>query len=296
MSTLNNDAQSLDQNNQDFPVLIDQIDDAAIGADLDAVDGDEVETFVNLDDEPNADADPVIEFDENAAPTWVRELRIKNREATKANRALQAKIESLERANVPAKIELGPRPTLEGCDFNAELYETQIDEWHDKKIKLANQELQTQQAATQAESDWKQTILSYEKAKTNLKVRDFNDAEDTVMDSLSVVQQGIILQGSEMPAHVIYTLGKNEKTLATLAAIKDPVKFAFAIAKIEATKLKAPMKSTPRPEVMPARTGIGGLAKVQAGNAQLAKLEAQAEKTGDRSQVIAFKRQMNAKK
>ena len=130
-------------------------------------------------------------------------------------------------------------------------------------------------------------LNSYSKAKTELKVKDFDDAEATVQETLNSTQQGIILQGAENPALLVYALGKNPKKAKELASITDPVKYAFAVAKLE-TQLKVTnRKAAPPPEKTVRGTGpVSGTV-----DSQLERLRADAEKTGDYSKVMAYKRQ-----
>ena len=82
---------------------------------------------------------------------------------------------------------------------------------------------------------WDAKLAGYNAAKADLKARDFEDAEAVIADTLSVTQQGIILDGAEKPALLVYALGKNPKKAAELAAITNPVAFAAAIGRLEAS-------------------------------------------------------------
>jgi len=55
---------------------------------------------------------------------------------------------------------------------------------------------------------------------------------------LDPVQQDIILQAAQNPALAVYALGKSKDKAKELASIKDPVKFAFALGKLENQKHK----------------------------------------------------------
>jgi len=108
---------------------------------------------------------------------------------------------------------------------------------------------------------------------------------------LNVTQQGVVIQGAENPALVIYALGKNPKKAKELASIADPVKFAFAIAKLE-TQLKVTGKRTPPP---PEKTVGGGTAPIRgAVDSNLERLREDAARTGDYSKVYAYKKQKRA--
>jgi hypothetical protein len=100
-----------------------------------------------------------------------------------------------------------------------------------------------------------------------------------------------VLQGADNPALVIYALGKNPKKAAELAKIEDPVKFAFAVAKLEKELKVTNRKAAPAPERMVSSTGrVSG-----AVDSTLERLRAEAEKTGNYTKVLQYKRQKAAK-
>jgi hypothetical protein len=66
------------------------------------------------------------------------------------------------------------------------------------------------QAQRDAESKaWQGKLNSYAKARASLKVHDYEDAEAVALEAFSITQQGIVIQGSDNPALIIYALGKN---------------------------------------------------------------------------------------
>ena len=138
---------------------------------------------------------------------------------------------------------------------------------------------------------WQSKLEAYGTAKQSLKVRDYDDAEATVQEALNTVQQGVLLQGADNPAMVVYALGKNPAKAKELAAISDPVKFAFAVAKLEAQLKVAPKRTPPPPEsAVRSTAGISG-----AVDSNLDRLRAEAERTGDYSKVIRYRQQLKAK-
>jgi len=101
-----------------------------------------------------------------------------------------------------------------------------------------------------------------------------------------------VLQGAENPALVVYALGKNPKKAKELAAINDPVKFAFAIAKLESQLKIQPRKTAPPPE----RTAPSGNAPISgATDGHLERLRSEAMRTGDMTKVIRYKQQQREK-
>jgi hypothetical protein len=239
------------------------------------------EITVTIGDEP-------VEEDKEAAPEWVRDLRKKNREDQKRIRELEAKLaqqQAPQAAAAPSK-----KPELEDFDYDTSKYEASLSDWFDKKRRYEEQLSQAKRQEEQAQESWQSKLEGYAQARTSLKVKDFEDAESTVAEMLNITQQGVVIQGAENPALVIYALGKNPKKAKELASIDDPVKFAFAIAKLE-TQLKVTGKRTPPP---PEKT-VGGTAPIRGAiDSNLERLRQDAERTGDYSKVYAYKKQKKA--
>ena len=245
----------------------------------------------------DADEDVVVTIGEGSpppedetaqAPEWVRELRKNHRELVKRNRELE---EQLKASSAPAQKApvLGPKPTLKDpdIDYDEEKFSAALDAWHERKRKVDEEEARTQSEAKAAQDAWTAKLTAYGEAKAKLKVQDFDDAEATVQSTLSPTQQGVILQGAERPELVVYALGKNPQKLKELSAITDPVKYAFAVAKLETQLKVTARKAAPPPEKVIQGTG----SKAGAVDSTLERLRAEAEKTGDYTKVTAYKRQ-----
>lgn len=245
---------------------------------------------VTLSGKAIADEDEASE-DGKPAPTWVKELRKSNRDDKKRIRELEELVRKQE-APKTAPV-LGKKPAMEDddIDWDAEKFEQKLTAWHDRKREIDQHQILQQQAEQQQKAEWEGRLNTYNTAKTGLKVRDFEDAEENVRNLLDVTQQGIIIQGADNSALVVYALGKNPKKAAELAGIKDAVKFAFAIAKLE-TQLKVQNKKSAPPPEKPI-TGTGRV--TGSTDSQLERLRAEAEKTGDQSKVVAYKREQKRK-
>ena len=248
---------------------------------------------VQEDDEESDEDEVVISIGEESppqeeevrAPAWVRELRKSNREKERKIRELEAKLNTTATETKP--VALSAKPTLESCDYDSDEYEQKLAEWYEQK-----REYDAAEASVAAQRDaeakaWQDKLDSYAKAKASLKVRDYDEAEATALDTFDVTQQGIVLQGSDNPALLIYAIGKNAKRAKELASINDPVKFAFAVAKLE-TQLKVTNRKA---ATAPERTiNSGGGRLSGAIDSTLERLRAEALKTGDLSKVMAYKR------
>jgi len=232
---------------------------------------------------------PPPEDDHAQAPEWVRELRKTNREDKKRIRELEEQLRATK-GEGHKTVTLGPKPTLEGHDYDAEKYEAALATWYDQKRTVDEQNAKAKAAQEAEEKAWQTKLESYGKAKSELKVKDFEDAEIVAQELLSTTQQGIILQGAENPALVIYALGKNPARAKELAALTDPVKYAFAVSKLE-SQLKVTQRKAPPPEKTVRGTGsMSGTV-----DSTLERLRSEAEKTGDYTKVVQYRKQLKAK-
>lgn len=225
---------------------------------------------------------PPQEDDDKPAPGWVREVRAKNREQARKIRELEQQLEQFRpREQTPR---LGPKPTLESVDYDPVKFEAELDRWKEAKAAEDRRQADEKQAAEAEQKRWQSEIDAFNEQKSALRVQDFEDAEELVTQALSRTQLGVIIDGAQSKALLLYALGKNDKALKELAAITNPVKFAFAVARME-TQLKTQSR---KPTAQPEKT-VRGTAPVSGGSQTLEQLRAEAEKTGDYSKVIRYR-------
>lgn len=264
----------------------DDVDDSETEDD-DPADDDEGddEVVVSIDGES-----PPQDDDDNKAPGWVRDLRKSHREAQRENRELKAKLEALSGAgDKPA--ELGKKPTLEDCDYDSDVYDQRLGEWYERKREHDDAEAKLKDDQRKQEQEWQNNLDEFAKKKAALKVKDFDDAEEFVDEHFSQMQRGMIIQGAENPALVYYALGKNPKKAKELSEIKDPVKFAFTVAKLETQMKVTTRKAATKPE----RTVSGNARPSGSVDSTLGRLRAEAERTGDYTKVRQYKQQKRTK-
>jgi hypothetical protein len=273
--------------------LVEQIEDdfemESVADEVEAVEADDSEdeedsegVVISIAGEPPAPEDD----EEVRAPEWVRDLRKNYREEKRRAKDLEQKLARLE-TQAPGVAPLGPKPTLEKADYDTDRYEKELANWYDKKRQHDDREVSVKSEQQAVQREWERKLEGYQSAKAGLKVRDFEFAEDVVQDNLSVMQQGMIVQGADNAALVVYALGKNPKKAKELASITDPVKFAFAVAKLE-TQLKI---SNRKAQTSPERKISGTGRPSGAVDSTLDRLRADAEKTGDYSKVFQYKKQ-----
>lgn len=249
---------------------------------------DEVQVLIGDEAPPD---EPEQSFD-GPAPDWVKELREEQRRLRRQVREYEAKERAAQQQAAPSTPALGAKPRLEDHDYDTDRYEAALESWYKQKDAVEAAKRQQEQALAEQERAWKSRLDTYGQQKAALKVRDYEDAEATVQETLNVTQQGVVLQGAENPALVVYALGKNPKKAKELAAITDPVRFAFAVAKLEQQLKITPRAKPPAPE----RTVPAGTAPVSgATDSALERLRSEAERTGDYSKVVRYRQQLRAK-
>jgi hypothetical protein len=249
--------------------------------------GEESELTLQFGDE----APPASEDQElKTAPQWVKDLRKADREKARRIRELEAQVRTQQAPQATQVPTLGAKPKLEDFDYDETKYDAALEKWYDDKRKVdkAKEEVEAQERARQEAGQAK--LNSYIGEAKELRVKDFQDVESEVVSALSVEQQGILLAGADKPALLVYALGRNPAKLKSLASINDPVRFAFAAAKLESQLKTSRTAAKPAPE---SRVSASGGAPVSGGSQKtLERLREEAARTGDMTKVIAYKRQL----
>lgn len=248
------------------------------------------EVIVSLGDEPAEESEE--EKEAKSAPKWVKELRKDAKEKARRIRELEQQLQQREQVKPEPEIEIGKKPTLEDFDYDTEKFESEYEAWLSRKRQVEEKAASAKRQQEEAQSAWQARLDNYAAKKEALKVRDYEDAEYAIKDKLDDNQRSILIAGLDDPALMVYALGKNSEQLARIAAIKDPIKFAMEIGKLETqVKTKARQeKPAPEKRVSP---GSGSLAAST--DRTLEQLRAEAEKTGDYTKVHAYKRQLKQK-
>jgi len=258
------------------------------------VDEEEIEVNEIVDNEEPEDTEEVVvsigeeappQEEHTPAPEWVKELRKTNRELQRQNRELQGRLQAAPPETKPVVI--GNKPKLEDHDYDADKYEEALTNWFDRKRQADEVNAKQEAEVMNQQKAWQAKLDGYGKAKAELRVKDFEDAEEVAQQVFSITQQGVLLQGADNPALVVYALGKNPAKAKELAEIKDPVKFAFAVAKLEKDLKVTNRRQAPAPERIISGTGRSSGAV----DSTLERLRADAERTGNMTKVIAYKAQ-----
>jgi len=216
------------------------------------------------------------------------DIRKMLREEKKRARQLEQELQTLKAPPVGSDT-LGPRPTLEAVDYDADKFADQLEAWMAKKGEIEAKKAKVQQEQEAANRDWQSKVQAYEEAKKELPPEDVEDAEDVVQTLFSVTQQGIVLKGlAGAAAKLVVELGKDPKRAKALADIKDPVDFAIALGEMKAQVMQTSSKSKAPP---PEKTVSGGSRVAQPAN-RLEQLKDKARQTGNFDEYFAYKRSM----
>lgn len=235
------------------------------------------------------EAEPEILFGDEAAPAsgerdngLIRHLRDQLRE--KDRRLAEAE------KRLP-KVELGPKPTIAGCEFDEERFEAELEAWKDRQAAQAREQTQTDTAGQRAREEYAQDEQRHLTQRAALPFKDAEDVEGVALTALNPVQQATIKMAAGNAAQLIYALGKHPGKLAELSRIENPIKLAAAVRELE---LKLKVSVMPRRQVNEPEEIASGSASVSVGkDKMLEKLEKEADRTGDRTALVRYRKQQN---
>ena len=283
-----------DDENQDYQEDTEQVEDNEVIEDEQDIedsqddeqdtDGEETESQDDsADDSDDAldfsfddDGDSSDPFKGQEAPEWVKKVREENRELKR-----QLKQQQTQQVEQQA---LREKPTLEDHDYDSDAFEQDYAAWlnekseHDAKVQAEQQKYQQYRERYKADVD-----------AIKAKAPDYDEVELSVVDVLSEQKQGLLQMLVDNPAKVVYALGKNSPAQLERLSKLDDIQFAKQIVLMEmqmSSKTKSRNQNKPKPKTHELEGAAGGA------DTRLAKLEAEADRTGDRSKVAAYKKQM----
>jgi hypothetical protein len=201
----------------------------------------------------------------------------------------QKRVKELEK-QVPAQQNpqaLRPKPNIddEGIDYDPTLFTQALDNWYEEKSMVDFQEREKQRAADSQNQSFQNKVAEFEQSKAQFKQPDFAEMIDLATGTLTETQSAIIIDIAKSPALVKYALGKNPSKLAELSKIDNLVHFTAAV-----TRLEEQIKMAKKPVTTPEKKITSSTP--MASNT-LERLRAEAERTGDYTKVVSWKRQNN---
>ena len=233
---------------------------------------------------------PTAEEAEQETPV-IRQVREAQREEARKRKAAEKELAELKaKASQPAQEQapvVGAKPKLEDFDFDSDQYEAATEKWYEQKQAKAAFDAKQASAKQTAEEEHQKVLTTYRAAAAALPVdrAKYNAAEADVVNAFDRLQQNILLK-AKAPERLVYAIGNNPAKLEELAKIKDPIALAYELGRVESgltvTKQK---KSAPAPDRPLHGGGSGNV------DSTLERLEAEADRTGDRSKVIAHRKQ-----
>lgn len=185
-----------------------------------------------------------------------------------------------------------PRKTVEDFDYDNEKW-NEYDDARQKSIEdHAEWKVRQAQRETEAKAREESQARQIEQQRKALGVTDYEARAAEVKDALTDQQLAILVSAADNPAQLIYALGKSQSKLSLLSAEDNLARFAAMVGKFE-RDVKVTKRKAPDPERV-VRGATAPTAMLDA-DKHLERLEREAERTGDRSQVIAYRRSLRQK-
>lgn len=187
--------------------------------------------------------------------------------------------------------ELMARPrSIVDYEYDEDRFNAALDEYEASKDNHAawKQRQESREASRKSAQD--EQAKRVEQQKNALGIKDYDSRADSVREILTDAQLAILINGADNPAQMIAALGAPgaQTRLALLAGEDNLARFAVMVGKME-KEIKVTKRTAPAPESMVR----GATAQLSSGpDKHLERLEREAEKTGDRRKVQAYKRQM----
>ncbi|MGP5346111.1 hypothetical protein ACTXLJ_05490 [Psychrobacter celer] len=280
--------EDFDDDNQDYQEDAEQIDNEVIDDEQDINDGQDDEQDADGEEAESEDdsADDVLDFsfDDDGdssdpfkgqeAPEWVKKVREENRE-------LKRQLKQRESQQVEQQV-LREKPTLDDHDYDSDAFEQDYAQWLSEKQQVDAQVHAERQKYQQYHERYKADVDAIK-----AKAPDYDEVELSVVDVLSEQKQGLLQMLVDNPAKVVYALGKNSPAQLERLSKLDDIQFAKQIVLMEmqmSSKTKSRNPNKPKPKTHELEGQAGGA------DTRLAKLEAEAAKTGDRSKIHAYNR------
>jgi hypothetical protein len=255
-------------------------DETTAGENEAAPDDLEEELIVTIGEE----TPPQEETDEKRAPEWVRNLRTKAREQERELRELRKLRDGVEQQK---QTQLGPKPTLEACDYDADLFERRLDAWKERKAVADRQQAEAREAEAKLQEHFNSKFETYNARKKEVAAkhfRDFDEVEETVLHALNDTKRGLLLAHAKDPALFFYAIGKKEQVLQNLAKMENVAEFIWTAAQVERDLKITSRKPSSAPE-----KSVKGSASTVGSDKRLDQLYDEAARTGDLNKVRAYK-------
>lgn len=222
---------------------------------------------------------------DDAAPEWARNLRKQFRDVVRERDELKKQIEA------PKAIEVGPKPTLAEFEYDEDRYDEALDAWKARKSQAEKAQTEAEQAKVREAEKYQDRLKSYGEQKDSLGIKDFTDLESEVLAALNETQRGLLIRAAKQSALTVAALGRMPSKLREVAAITDPLEFTFTLGQLDRDiKMERRKVGTVPDTEVRGSASLGG-----SSDKTLQRLEKEAARTGDRTQLIAYRKKLNAR-
>lgn len=261
---------------------------------------DDPEDVLELDrDQALADSDPELEQtdgevgedegeeshftfdDEEAAPASEKDSSV-IRDLRKRLRDAEREAANYRREQAPKLIEVGERPRLEDFDFDEDRHADAVEAWSNRKVQRAEQDRQAAERQEAESRAWGEIETGYRNEVAKLNAPDFDTAEQEVADALPKEVMALILR-TKAPGLVL-ALRNSPSKLAELSKL-NLADAALMLGELKGRLVK--QMGTRRPPA-PDRP-VRGNAPTTTADKELARLEKEADRTGDRTALREYR-------
>ncbi len=280
------------------PDFADDFDEDAPDLNLDDEDQDDQQDDAGDGDDQQHDGEPeevdVVGWGEQPIaaedePEGLRNLRQAYRESEKRRKELEARL-------APQQEEIGEKPQFDDYFDKPDEFEKDLLAWNDRQRAATERQTAQQQAAAKQQERWQAQYRDFEASYADLRVPGKDAALAMLEDEFPGEQKAFLIKaaGKNAPA-LVNALYGNEAKRKELKALADDGSYAefIAAAAIMATEIKVTRKPAVGAETNHSAAGTSG--GTGRGDQRRARLEAEAEKTGDYSALVRYEAQLGKK-
>lgn len=258
--------------------------------DDDATDDDDDEEGEGGEDQDAGDDDEYqivvgdIEARAEDEPEGVRNLR-------EALKETKRRLKEAESRLAPATDDVGEKPNIDDYWDNPEQYDIDRDAWADRKRKADEARRQQEEAAERFQKRWQEQERQFEEGWGALPMKGKDTARAKVEDQFDTMQRAMLVKAARgNAAALFYVLGSDQARIDKLKALADdPAEFIAEAAVLAKETQVQKRKPTTAPETRHTGQSGGGGGR---GDSKLERLEREAEKTGDRTELLAYRRKL----
>jgi hypothetical protein len=245
------------------------------------------------------DAADEVDQDKSDDTPAIRAIRQRNRNLAREKFELQRENERLASGGANTQqIDVGEKPTLEGCDWDEDRFEAELTAWQKRRDDAENQKVQQQQREQEHRQRFDQSLQTMRANAARIaKPEVYQEAERVVGGALpQVLGNAIPIYFKDRAPALVLALHRRPDLLARVAetAKTDMVQAMFDLWDMsKGVKMVKPAKKTFEAE--DSTRGSAPMRPVSADKKQ-EELEKDARKTGDWSKVAAYKRDQDERK